>query len=189
MDSSPSLIKPALISGVIFGFVISIPGFDLVNTCTCCSMILGAGILAAFLYSRDCERSGVEFSAGQGALVGLVTAMFLAPTNALVGTVIHVAIGNPVAIAMADFVLASPDVPPEFVDMIEQARDELETHTFTALAFVFNLVKISFLAAIFCTGGGLIGGALFKVEPPAPAEPAPPAAGPPPVPPTGAGQV
>ena len=107
MDSSPSLIKPALISGVIFGFVISIPGFDLVNACTCCSMILGAGILAAFLYSRDCERSGVEFSAGQGALVGLVTAMFLAPTNALVGTVIHVAIGNPVAIAMADFVLAT----------------------------------------------------------------------------------
>lgn len=186
MDSSPSLIKPALISGVIVGFVISIPGFDIVNACTCCSMILGAGILAAFLYSRDCERSGVEFNAGQGALVGLITAMFLAPTNAIVGTVIHVAIGNPVAIAMADFVLASPDVPPELIDMLEQAREELQNHTFTALAFVFNLVKVSFLAAIFCTGGGLIGGALFKVEPPAPAEPA---VGPPPVPPTGAGRV
>jgi len=190
MDSSPSaLIRPALISGVLAGIVISIPGFDLVNSCTCCSMILGAGILAAFLYSRDCAARGEEFRAGQGALVGLIAAVFLAPTNAILGTLLHVMIGNPVALALADYVLASPDVPPALVDMLEQARDELASHTFTAIAFVFNLVKISFLGGVFCTVGGLIGGALFKVEPPAPPAPAPPVAGPPPPAPTDPGQV
>ena len=49
MNQAPSMLKPALISGVAFGVAGSIPVINWIN-CACCALIIGCGFFAAFLY-------------------------------------------------------------------------------------------------------------------------------------------
>jgi len=49
-NQAPSMLKPALISGVAFGVAGAIPVINWIN-CACCALIIGCGFLSAFLYS------------------------------------------------------------------------------------------------------------------------------------------
>ena len=71
-DQSPSMLKPTLIGGSVFGVLGAIP---IVN-CACCLLMMGGGFLASFLYSKVCQPAGVAFRAGTGAVVGLVAGFF-----------------------------------------------------------------------------------------------------------------
>ena len=189
MDNKPSMIKATAIGGFAAAILSSIPIVECLNF-ACCSLLIGGGFLAAFLYSRDVAAVGGTFTVGNGALVGLVAAVFYA-------------IGDAIAKAIRVLVFSwSPaeqwemireqmeeqgNLPPEALDMLDKISDFIANFGDTVLillAAIFSLV----LAAIFCTVGGLIGGAVFKKEaappaaPPAvppmtpPAPPAPPAA-------------
>jgi len=57
----PGMLKPAIVSGAILGALSGLPGFDLFNCCTCCSLAVGAGFLASYLYSRESIRRGASF--------------------------------------------------------------------------------------------------------------------------------
>ena len=57
MNQAPSMLKPALISGVAFGVAGSIPVVNWIN-CACCALIIGCGFFAAFLYSKDSRAAG-----------------------------------------------------------------------------------------------------------------------------------
>ncbi len=57
MNQAPSMLKPALISGVAFGVAGSIPVVNWIN-CACCALIIGCGFFAAFLYSKDSRTAG-----------------------------------------------------------------------------------------------------------------------------------
>ena len=47
----PDIFKPALISGLIFGFLGGAPIVGMLN-CFCCSLILASGFTAAFLTAQ-----------------------------------------------------------------------------------------------------------------------------------------
>jgi hypothetical protein len=183
MDNpAPSMLKATLIGGSAAGFVAAIPIVGALN-CFCCCLIIGGGFLAAFLYSLECKKTGTEFRAGQGALVGLLAAVFYALVNSLVGGAIQLALGMGIDQASEDvFEMMEQfggEVPPEAEQVLE----------FLSGAPILLLVVMSFfitlcIAAIFSTIGGLIGGAVFKVEPPAPAPPAAPPVAPTPGPPS-----
>ena len=52
-QGSPSLLKAALIGGVVAGIVAAVPLLGDLLYCLCCLPVVGGGFLAAFLYSKD----------------------------------------------------------------------------------------------------------------------------------------
>ena len=52
MNQAPSMLKPALISGVAFGVAGAIPVVNWIN-CACCALIIGCGFFAAFGVDPD----------------------------------------------------------------------------------------------------------------------------------------
>lgn len=167
----PDMLKPTLLSGLAFGTVAGLPVISLLN-CLCCAPAWGAGLGAAFLYSRRSKDAGVPFSAGQGAKAGALAGVFYALAATTIFLLLLAAMGGGDA-----FVEQMEDVR-ERVPGSEEALDRLQE--FEQRGWLPAVMSVgAFLAhlgagLVFSTLGGLIGGAVFKVEPPpAPVEPPP----------------
>lgn len=187
-DRSPDMLKPTLIAGVVFGTIAALPFFGLLN-CVCCALILGAGFFAAYLYSAECKRQKAEFRPGNGAVVGLITGAFYAMMYTLVGAVVQLTVGDFVSKAVLEWLRNLPNMPAESSEAIQRAIES--SGKLTAFALVMGFFLNLLLGAIFSTVGGLIGGAVFKVERPASPPPGPasgdeflPPPPPPPAPPS-----
>ncbi len=166
--NSPSKLKPALIAGLAFGFLGSIPPIS----CCCCLVAAGGGVLAAFLLSKESKSLGLQFGPGEGALVGVLTAVFYAIAGTFVATVISMVWPQDptqMLTAMEDFGM---EIPPEAWDSVEQFSGGGEGAG-VLVTFFTNLVFNGLLGVVFCTLGGLLGGVLFKNEPQAPTETTP----------------
>jgi len=170
MDKNPSMLRATLIGGSVFGVIAAVPILGALN-CACCALVAGGGFLAAYLYSKECRDAGAAFTPGNGALVGLVAGLFYALAGTVVGAVFKAIMGPPdldqMMHAMEQF-----DLPPEVVDQASIWFERFAGVMGIVLGFFVSLL----LAAVFSTLGGLIGGAVFKVEPapPAPGFGAPP---------------
>jgi uncharacterized protein YqgC (DUF456 family) len=174
-DRSPDLLKPTLLAGLLFGALGGTPFLNLIN-CACCALIIGCGFFGSYLYSNECRRRGASFRAGTGALVGLVAGVFYALVNTLVETAVTVTVGDLFVARFAEWFRNVPNVPPETIDQLDQFA--AQAGAFSVVGLVLGFFLHLFLAAIFSTLGGLIGGAVFKIEAPPPAAPpdgAPPA--------------
>jgi len=175
MDNhAPSMLRSTLIGGTVFGFLGGIPIVGGLN-CLCCSLFVAGGFLAAFLYSKECAAAGVEFKPGNGALIGLVAGLFYSVTTAIVSGIVS---------------MLMPTDPEQMIDMMEQMGVPPESLDIAAkwmesstgiMGLIFGFFIALLLAAIFSTIGGLIGGAVFKVQPQPPESPT--AQAPPPAPP------
>jgi len=182
---TPSMFKPALISGVAFGVAGAIPLVNLIN-CACCALIIGCGFLAAYLQSQQCKSAGVIFNAGAGALVGLVSGLVYGVVNSIISSILQMALGLGDWKAMLEQMEQFGSMDPQVMEQITQFMDSTGPVVIMLIGLFFSLL----FGAIFATIGGLIGGSVFKVagpQAPAGTEP-PPATGdapPPPVAPTG----
>jgi hypothetical protein len=175
MNQAPSMLKPALISGVAFGIAGSIPVINWIN-CACCALIIGCGFLAAFLYSKDCRAAGFAFRPGNGATVGLVSGLIYGVIAGILGGLISAAVG------MGDWEQVIEQIEMSGADIDPAVLEQVSHFMESSGGFMMILIGLFFallFGAIFATIGGLIGGSVFKVEPQAPVqEQAPP---PPPV--------
>jgi hypothetical protein len=160
-DRSPEMLKPTLLGGAVFGVAAAVPFLNLIN-CACCALAIGAGFLAAYLYSQECKSQGAAFRPGQGALVGLVAGAFYALTLTLVNALILLAVGDPVTPLLVEWFRSMPNFPPEAIDAMEQEMAQGLNVAKMVLGFFINLLT----GAVFATLGGLIGGAAFRFEPP-----------------------
>ncbi len=158
---SPSMLKATLIGGSAAGVLSSLPLVGILN-CLCCSLVVGGGFFAAYLYAQSCRSHGVEFRPGTGALVGLVAAFFYAIASTIVGMIFRPDVDE----MMSQMESMGQNIPPEVLDWMTWGMKIIGTPLGMLLVFGFSLV----IGAIFSTLGGLIGGAAFKVE--APASPA-----------------
>ncbi len=172
-SESPSMVGPTLMAGGMFGVLAGLPGLNLLNVCTCCSMVVACGFVAAYLTSKDARSRGVEFSVGRGAAVGLIAGLIYAVVVTVVSTVSKLVVGQPFAIAALEWLQGLPDLPAENADMIDDALYELEENRLGIFEFVVGAIQSLFTGVIFSTLGGLIGGAVFKTAAPAPIPPAP----------------
>jgi len=154
------MLKATLIGGGAAGVLSSIPIVNALN-CLCCSLVIGGGFLAAYLYSQSCRSHGVEFRPGTGALVGLVAAFFYAIVSTIGGLVFRPDLDEVMS------KLEGANVPPEAMDWITWAFQIMSGPLGALIGFGLGLV----VGAIFSTIGGLIGGAAFKVEPAGPVAP------------------
>ena len=162
-NSSPSMLRATLIGGAVFGVLGGIP---FVN-CLCCALMMGAGFLAAYMYSNQVKATGAGFRPGNGAVIGLVAAMFYALASTAVSAVVASFTGPPDIDEIIDQ-MEQGGAPPEFVDMAVNVIDRMSGPMGILIGFFVTLL----MAAALSTIGGLIGGAVFKVEgqPPAPPE-------------------
>jgi hypothetical protein len=168
-ERSPDLLRPTLTAGILFGALASVPFLSLIN-CACCALVLGCGFFASWLYSGECRRQTLGFRPGAGAMVGLVSGAFYAVTESVLGTGIRLAVGDPTSRAILPRLRNLPDLPAELRDALEQAQQASEaTPTFASFVLAFFMTVL--IAAAFSTLGGLIGGAVFRVSPPAPTPP------------------
>jgi hypothetical protein len=165
-NSSPSMLKATLIGGATAGFVGAIPFVNWLN-CACCALVVAGGFFAAYLYSNECKSQGSEFTSGSGAIVGLVAGMFYALTNVIVGGIISSLMGQSVEKFIDQIEAQGQELPPEAEPVIDFL---LNTSSFVLIVMWFFVILL--IAAIFSTIGGLIGGAVFKVQAPPPAPPA-----------------
>jgi hypothetical protein len=167
MDNrAPEMLRPTLLSGLLFGTLASLPYVKVLNACTCCSLVAGCGLLAAYLYSRDCRVAGYPFGASGGALVGLIAGAFFGITAGLVGILSIRLFGEPGLRWLLDVLQQNPDMPAEVFESIERAKEQMDDRDYSAGSIVLGVLSSVLLGAVFSTLGGLIGGALFPHTPP-----------------------
>lgn len=161
MQTQPSMLKPALISGLVFGIAASIPILNFIN-CACCALIIGCGFVAAYLMSQQHRAAGIAFRAGNGATVGLVSGLVYGVVNGIVSAVVQLAFGmGEMTEVMEQLQSSGMDIDPQ---VMEKITTFMETTGPPALVLLGLFMAILF-GAIFATLGGLIGGAVFKYQP------------------------
>ena len=175
MDSrAPSMLKATLIGGALFGFLGGLPIIGALN-CACCALFVAGGFLASFLQSKECSAAGIEFKPGSGALVGLVSGLFYAVASTIVSGIVGL------------FFRPDPEQTLEMMEQFGMPAEYMDTAakfmegSSGVMGIVLGFFVTLLIAAVFSTIGGLIGGAVFKVEPPptpsaaqSPPPPAPP---------------
>jgi hypothetical protein len=160
-NQAPSMLKPALISGVAFGVAGAIPVINWIN-CACCALIIGSGFLAAFLYSKDCRAAGVSFQPGSGATVGLVSGLVYGAVSGVLGGMISSIFGLGDWEEVINQIQASgAEIDPEVLDQISGFMESSGSLMVVLIGIFFALL----FGAIFGTVGGLIGGSVFKHQP------------------------
>ncbi len=177
MDKNPSMVKATVIGGLSAAVLSAIPLVGCLNI-ACCSLLIGGGFLASFIYSRDVAAMGGTFAVGNGAVVGLVTGGFYAVGSALTSAVTRMIIDVSPAEQfemIREQMESSGSLPPEMLDSLDQISNFM-LESGGGLLFILGFGVSLLFGAVFCTIGGLIGGAVFKQQPTAPAPPAAPSA-------------
>ncbi|NIM00892.1 MAG: hypothetical protein GTN89_08205 [Acidobacteria bacterium] len=178
MDKNPSMVKATVIGGLSAAVLSAIPIVGCLNL-ACCSLLIGGGLLASFIYSRDVAAAGGTFAVGNGAAVGLVTGGFYAVGSAFASAITRMIIDVSPAEQfelIREQMESSGSMPPEMLDSLDQVSSFL-AESGGGLLFIIGFGFSLLLGAVFCTVGGLIGGAVFKQQPPAPAAPPTPEGG------------
>ncbi len=149
-QAKPSFLKPALIGGTAEGVASSIPILNIVN-CACCLLVVGGGVLAAYLYMKDAPPSA-QAPLGDGLKLGLLAGLIEAVVWALI------------AIPMARLLPWWPFGPPplENIDLPPEVASILTNPV--PLAIFFGLISL-IIDPIFCGLGGVIGVAIFNKKP------------------------
>jgi hypothetical protein len=178
MDKNPSMVKATVIGGLSAAVLSAIPIVGCLNL-ACCSLLIGGGLLASFVYSRDVAAAGGTFAVGNGAAVGLVTGGFYAVGSAFASAITRMVIDvspSEQFDMIREQMESSGGMPPEMLDSLDQVSGFL-AESGGGLLFIIGFGFSLLLGAVFCTVGGLIGGAVFKQDPAPPAPPMPESSG------------
>ncbi len=158
MNGKPDKWIPALIGGAFLGLATTLPGIK----CGCCLWLIGAGFLAVFVYRQ--RNPGLRMSTGDGALLGLMTAVVGAIVSAVVSGLL-LASGAGVAGLLEgvdQLTQTVPDFPQEAADQARSLLESLGVAGVVMIGALFNLVIFS----IFSTLGGILGVAILQKNPP-----------------------
>ncbi len=181
------MFKPALVAGVLLGFLSAMPVLQAFN-CLCCAWVIGGGMLAAHLYVRG---SPSVVTLGTGVLLGLVTGAIGAVVDTLFTIPIHLLL-RPFGMGFAEQMRQAIDQLP---NLSPESRDAMRSIfsggrgiglVFIVLMGFFKLIVYSLVGML----GGALGVALFEKRKAEPQPPAyqPPVNIPPPPPPDIPGQ-
>ena len=149
-----SKLKPALIGGVTFGVLSSLPLIEMVNV-VCCALYIGGGVLAVYLHLKDAPPVP-RATYGDGAVVGLLAGLFGAVAVTLTTTVVTLlGLGENPEEVLAAFTEAGIELPEFVLNMMGASGFSFST-------VLTTLVTAIILYGIFATIGGLLGVAIFR---------------------------
>jgi len=159
-----SLVRPAVIGGVVAGVLSVLPVVSIGNLC-CCLWVITGGVVASYLLQQD--RPG-PITLSDGAVVGLFAGM--------VGAAVSLLLSIPLTLMMAPFqerlleqLIDSGSLPPE-------VRDYMAGAAINSLGLIAMFFVMLVAGVIFSTLGGVIGAAIFrKPQPPIVVADVPPA--------------
>ncbi len=168
-QSKPSYLPAALAGGLFLGFFSGIPILNCLN-CACCLMVIGGGLVSAYIYLRNYPQSLPQVTYGEGALLGILTG--------LCGTVfwsfIHffiTFIKGLMGMRMAGMeslreAISSPGVPPEVRELLENIFENyVFSDSLTPILLIFTVIMIAVVSVLFATIGSIVGVALFQKKP------------------------
>jgi hypothetical protein len=177
MPAKPDKLVPALYGGILIAVLASIP---LVNCC-CCIIAMGGGLLAVYFYKNTLKPESMPLESSDGVQLGLLAGAFGAVIAVLISIVIQLIFGNvgsKMVIEFLDRLAESGNIPPEAMEGIDRAREELE-RSLTEGFQLINVVKAFAMSIIvyplFGLFGGLIGASWFKPKQPPVFQQPPPA--------------
>jgi hypothetical protein len=163
----PSMFLPALIGGVFLGVTSALPFVNFLN-CACCALVIGGGLLASYFYVKDYPTILPPVSYGEGALLGVYTA--------LIGTVAWTIVSVPLQYLQLRFglgmmgetideALSDPEIPEGLRQVLTAL---LAGEGVGVLFIVFTFFSSLVLSLIFATIGAVLGIAFFqrRREPP-----------------------
>lgn len=149
-----SKMKSALIGGCVFGTASSLPYLEMINA-LCCALVIGAGVLASYLYFKDMEPTTGHL--GQGAAVGWLAGVFGAVASTIVSVIVIATGLKDEQAAQTAQMLAELGVEmPEGLDGLLGMGTEV-----SAGMIGFTLLIGLIIYSIFSTIGGLVGAAMF----------------------------
>ncbi|MCD6532162.1 hypothetical protein J7K99_06945 [bacterium] len=149
-DGRPKVFLTALLSGILVGIISAVPYFSALNCC-CFWFILG-GFWAGFIIWKESGNLPV----GTGIGTGFLTGIFAAMVYSVLSTILF-SLSSESTLAQMQEVLSqtNQDIPPEFVEVMEQLIQS---------PFVAFLVIFAFSILVFPLGGlfgGLIASLIF----------------------------
>ena len=182
-----TMLKPALISGVILGIVSAFPVISAVN-CFCCAWVIGAGVLAAHLYVKS---SPLPVTLGSGAVLGMVTGIVGAIVDTLFSIPLFLLMRGSGTGIFEQFQQALDKMPDVNPAVRERLQSILTGGSGTGILLI--ILGVAFYTLIFGLAGmlgGALGVALFEkrkvgqpINPAISVEPPPPPYEPPTPPP------
>ncbi len=176
MVEKPNKFQAALLAGIIFGVLSSIPFVNFVNLCCCLWIVAGGAVAARTLINRS---PVFPVTSGEGALVGLLSGVISSLVYLVVGIPLSLLLkGSNVALTQK---LAELVNDPNFRSQMEQMIRQNESQSAAeqlAGGLIFWLI-CSVLAIGFGALGGVIGVAMFEKRKGQPLPPMPPPPGPP----------
>lgn len=153
-EMTSSLLRPALLGGVLMGVLSALPLVSAGNCC-CCLWVVGGGLLAAYLLQQG-QPTAIDI--GDGAMVGLLAGIFGAAISTVLSIPITLMVG-PIQAQLAERLLQNlPNVPDE----MQSAIDNMRGGGLGAVGAVIGFFFMLFLGMIFSTIGGLLGAVLFR---------------------------
>lgn len=151
------MLTPALVGGAAAGVVTALPFLS----CFCCLWIIGGAMLAAYLLARN---SPASLTAGDGAVVGILSGIVAAVVNAFVSI--------PFNALNRDFSQKFMEQMSQFFEELPEGWESLVERAGSVSSpalFVFGLLVTAAVFAVFGALGGVIGASLFgKKTPPQP---------------------
>ena len=160
-QNTQTLMRPALIGGASLGVASAIPPVSFIN-CACCALVIGGGVLAAYLYMKDAPPAP-SAPLGAGLLLGGLTGVIGAVTSTIVGIPVNLlmsAIGMRMGGGLAEM-FESADLPPEALEMMEM----FGSGGFSLMAILISFLVSLVIYPIFAGIGALIGVAIFNKKP------------------------
>jgi hypothetical protein len=161
MESKPDPLMPALYGGLVTAAFWAIPGLNLIN-CFCCAGVLLGGLLSVFLYVRELRPEMESLTMKDCLRLGLLSGVVASIAAVAINVMVTLVFGN-VAIEMMERIIRKMklEMPPEFEEMIAQAKQERINPAGAFLSIFIYLIPNTMFSAL----GGLIGWSIFKPKP------------------------
>ncbi len=162
-EQRPGMFMPALVGGIAAGVLTAVP---MVN-CFCCLWIIGGAMLAAYLFGKG---SPTPLTPGDGAVLGILTGIIAAVTDAIVSLPFETMNREYVQRFMDQLSQLLEEMPSGWEGLLERRAGGM-----TPAWFFLNLLASAVIYAALGILGGAIGASIFgkKKIPPFPPQGAP----------------
>jgi hypothetical protein len=150
-----SMMKPALLGGLVIGVLSELPVVSLGNCCCCAWIILG-GMLAAHLLQSN---SSEPITLGDGAVAGLLAGLFGAVVQFALSIPLRFATGPIQQRIMQRVLDSSADLPEESRRLLEQLSSGT---AMTIVGLIASFMMMLVLGSVFSSLGGFLGVFFFR---------------------------
>lgn len=149
---------PSLYGGLLIATLWAVPGLNLVN-CLCCAGVIIGGFLSVLLYQKDITPDMDQMVLRDCLQLGIYSGIIASVAAVVIQVSVSLAFGNVAIDVMMKLVeRMNVDLPTEFYQLIEQAKEE-EPNVISSVLSIFVYILPNTLFSVL---GALIGWNVFK---------------------------